>query len=370
MPSQKTRVKSRRSSSRAKLNSSHRIIGALLLFAILSVGAVVAMFTLLHVEGTDGYVHLQTNAKVKFPEDQGPHDHTTEWWYYNGQLVSDAGEKFSYHMSFFAHRTVVNHTIMHVSLLDHQTKVTKTYETRLPGFSYQSGVDGEIVIDAQPWRLFLGRRNHSLRGEGNGFLIELDLSLAGPLVLQDDDGVIDFEKAGDSYYYSRPRMPTTGKIKIDGKQFNVVGDSWYDHQWGDFRANVLSWEWFALQLDTGADVMIFVLRDYNGREVYIGGTYTIDNKTTKIAKSDLKMAALGYWESPVTGTSYPVSWKIEIPGKDVSLMLLPIKRDSEFDARKSSYNAYWEGPVAISGSHSGKGFLEVSRANAEIATRQ
>jgi len=35
-------------------------------------------------------------------------------------------------------------------------------------------------------------------------------------------------------------------------------------------------------------------------------------------------------------------------------------RWSEFDARTTTLNAYWEGAVKLSGSHTGVGFMELS----------
>lgn len=49
-----------------------------------------------------------------------------------------------------------------------------------------------------------------------------------------------------------PRMAAEGTLTIDGKAVPVTGDVWFDHQWGDFEAAQLRWNWFALQLTDGA----------------------------------------------------------------------------------------------------------------------
>jgi hypothetical protein len=38
----------------------------------------------------------------------------------------------------------------------------------------------------------------------------------------------------------------------------------------------------------------------------------------------------------------------------------PVIRASEFDARTTTLNVYWEGAIKVSGSHSGVGFMELS----------
>jgi predicted secreted hydrolase len=41
----------------------------------------------------------------------------------------------------------------------------------------------------------------------------------------------------------------------------------------------------------------------------------------------------------------------------------PVIRASEFDARTTTLNVYWEGAIKVSGSHSGVGFMELSGYN-------
>ena len=43
------------------------------------------------------------------------------------------------------------------------------------------------------------------------------------------------------------------------------GEVWFDHQWGNFEASRLAWNWFALQLDDGSSVMLYQLFD-KGRQ--------------------------------------------------------------------------------------------------------
>ena len=63
----------------------------------------------------------------------------------------------------------------------------------------------------------------------------------------------------------------------------VVGQAWFDHQWGDFRVDALTgWDWFALQLDDGAEVMLYLIRDETGGYVASAGSYvTADGRTLR-----------------------------------------------------------------------------------------
>ena len=45
----------------------------------------------------------------------------------------------------------------------------------------------------------------------------------------------------------------------------VTGEAWMDHQWGDFATyQEGGWDWFAVQLDDGTDVMLYLIRDADG----------------------------------------------------------------------------------------------------------
>jgi predicted secreted hydrolase len=49
-----------------------------------------------------------------------------------------------------------------------------------------------------------------------------------------------------------------------------------------------------------------------------------------------------------------------VPGKGLDLKLEPVIRHSQFDARITTLNLYWEGAVKLSGSQGGVGFMELS----------
>ena len=45
--------------------------------------------------------HASDPQPIVFPRDDGPHDRLTEWWYYTGHLVSDAGRRFGFEYVVF-----------------------------------------------------------------------------------------------------------------------------------------------------------------------------------------------------------------------------------------------------------------------------
>ena len=69
-----------------------------------------------------------------------------------------------------------------------------------------------------------------------------------------------------SYYYSLTRMSTEGTVRIGDKTFAVHGTSWMDHEFSTsfLEPGQLGWDWFAIQLDNGVDLMLYRMRREDG----------------------------------------------------------------------------------------------------------
>ena len=65
------------------------------------------------------------------------------------------------------------------------------------------------------------------------------------------------------------------------------------------------------------------------------------------------------WTSPRTGAVYPAGWTITVPSAGLALELAPLVAACEL-ASKSADVTYWEGPVAVSGSVTGRGYAELT----------
>ena len=296
---------------------------------------------------------------VQLPRDDAPHSNAMEWWYYNGHLDAENGSHYSFHFVVFLVNQLATHMVAHVSLLDQQTGAHYTDQKRTTGTT-PKGEGSTFELDLGDWHMSGRYGEDRLRVVTPDFSFNLRLRQSAPPVFQGGAGLLDFELAGQSYYYSRPRMDIDGVLKVNNDIHSVKGLAWFDHQWGDFEVNQLGWDWFALQLDDGADIMIYQLFDTGGLPVLRSGTYTKDGVTKVLSGADFKIVATGRWVSPRTGIGYPMGWTIDLPAQAVSLKVAPVSADSEFDGRTTSYKVYWEGAVRISGTQGGRGFVELS----------
>ena len=159
-------------------------------------------------------------------------------------------------------------------------------------------------------------------------------------------------------YEVRTRWTMHG-LPIEGE--TVLGYAWYEHQWGGTswlfdseveQSPVLSWEWFGLSLDNGADCLVMVHRDAKTREIVAQHAtwFAPDGSTMEIEEVELE--ARRYWCSPHTFIRYPVEWDIRIPSINLQIHFSPLADDQEL-ATFEPGRAIWEGAGTAEGTIGG-----------------
>jgi predicted secreted hydrolase len=171
------------------------------------------------------------------------------------------------------------------------------------------------------------------------------------------------EPGNASYYYSLTRMPAAGTVRLEGERFEVTGLAWMDREWSTSALgnDQVGWDWFALHLSDGRDLMIYQLRRKAGRGDGVdpsssGTVIGPRGETTHLNRSDFQLQVLDHWRSPRSGASYPAGWRLRVPSEAIDVRIEPLVADQELDV---SFR-YWEGAVKIEGSSQGKGYVEMT----------
>jgi predicted secreted hydrolase len=194
----------------------------------------------------------------------------------------------------------------------------------------------------------------ALAGSRGPLAIDLAARTSRPAVLHDADGWIDFGPAGGSYYYSRTRMAASGVLTIDGSARPVRGTAWFDHQWGDFIAIGGGWDWFAVELADGTDLMVSRVRDPAGLERLMYGTLVGPDGSVRHVPGDrLTVTETSTWTSPSSGAVYPAAWTIALRDAELVVDLVPTVADQELDTRPTTGVIYWEGSTIARASRDG-----------------
>ena len=326
-----------------------------------------------------GFARALEPRVFEFPRDHGAHpDFATEWWYFTGNLQDPAGRRFGYQLTLFRvglrpGRPGEDSDWRARQLYMGHIAISDIVNARhLSGERFSRAAFGLAGAEIEPLHIWLGP--WSIRGgKGDAFPLRLEAFDGGigislvldsggkPAVFQGDGGLSQkgAQPGNASFYYSYTRLPTTGEIQLDGKRFPVSGNSWFDREWSSsaLAADQAGWDWFALQLDDGRDLMFYRMRGKDGRAQRFskGVLVNPDGTVVTLSYDQVELHPIRHWESP-DGTRYPVSWNLRIPAHNLDLRV-----EAAFDAQEMPLTVrYWEGAVTVAGNQQGVGYLELS----------
>ena len=197
----------------------------------------------------------------------------------------------------------------------------------------------------------------TLKASGTDFSYSLTLEADRPVVLQGDHGYSRKSERGQaSYYYSQPFYRARGTLIIDDTPVAVAGQAWMDREWSSqpLDADQTGWDWLSLHLSSGDKLMLYRLRQKDGKDYPFGNWISASGETQMIAGSDIQMIPKATAEG--AGRKLPVEWQIAIPSRSFSISCKPLNPGAWMGTGFS----YWEGPISFAGTHDGVGYLELT----------
>ncbi len=346
----------------------------------------------------EGFLQAEPGALLQFPRDHGQHPgYRNEWWYLTGNLQdrADPQRQFGFQFTLFrfalapAASTDAAQTqaaeatddsnnpwlsrqfyMAHFAITDvesGQHRASERFSRQGPGLAGAGRAEPE-----QPLRFWLA--NWSLQSQSTaelfpltlnaraaeqGIGLQVDISALKPRVLQGDGGFsLKNSEGGGSYYYSYPRLAVTGQLQWQQQHYQVQGQAWFDHEWSSnsLAAYQAGWDWFSLQLADGRDLMYYRFRNHDGSPglshlLLVDG----DGRARVLAPQVLALQVLDRWRSD-TGVEYPSGWRLQIPSEGLDLLIEPQVKQQLMALSVR----YWEGAVRVSGSHRGRGYVELA----------
>ena len=326
---------------------------------------------LLGAEADDGFARATAPREFVFPADHGSHpEFRTEWWYFTGNLATAEGRHFGFELTFFRYAVgpaaaqregtsawrADQVWMAHFAITDTQGKRFIARERLTREALGLAGAAAEpLHVWVEDWSLTGEGRGDDLRVQlaARDDVTALSLGLAStvPRVAQGDSG-LDVKGAGTgnaSYYYSVPRLAAEGEVTIGGESFEVTGTAWLDREWStsSLEPGTVGWDWFALHLSDGSNLMFYRLRtESGGVSPFSGGTLVAaDGGRRRLAAQDVRLMAVDEWTSAATGVRYPIAWRLEVPGSAIELAIRPYLDDQELALSVR----YWEGAVHAEG---------------------
>lgn len=321
-----------------------------------------------------------------FPQDHGPHPtFRSEWWYLTGVLATAAGRRFGVQFTLFRQA-------LRPSVGPEQAAGWRTGQAYLGHFAIADVAarrhwHAERLARAHPalasvevapfaahidgWRLasvgsgFWPLRLHAQtagRGEAPPLAVDLQLQATRSIVRQGERGLSRKGPDGASYYYSVPRIAAKGTVAVAGTRHQVTGTAWLDREWttGVLERQYAGWDWFALHLADGRDLMVCQLRRRDGiRSGYDFGALTDAAGATRIlGTEDFQLAPTKHWRG------WPIEWQLTLQrsAPDTAPETLLIRAAFPDQVMALSV-VYWEGVVDVtgaSGDAAGSGYMELT----------
>jgi predicted secreted hydrolase len=224
-----------------------------------------------------------------------------------------------------------------------------------------SASDERYYLRLGNWTVREAKGAHILRATlGDDLIFEAKLVNIKPHVLNGHEGVgVSFKDEGEaSRYFSLTRMEAEGLITWHGETEHFKGSAWMDREFGTWRTteNQKGWDWFSIQLETGAELMVYHLRNTAGEpSPFSSGTFVdAAGAWSHLTLEDFQLETLSHWTSPRTGARYPSGWRLRVPCFGVDVEVAPVIQDQELDTRGTTMIVYWEGACLVRGLHAGR----------------
>jgi predicted secreted hydrolase len=325
-------------------------------------------------EDVGGFAPVVPDKPIVFPADHGAHpDYRVEWWYFTANLKDAQGASFGVQWTLFRQAMLPgdrDEGWASRQLWMGHAAVTSSATHRFAERFARGGV-GQAGVEAKPFKAWID--NWDMRGlspdgeaalaplqltaSAKDFAYSLKLESAKPVVLQGDAGYSRKSERGQaSYYYSQPYLRVSGSIVLDGKTIAVTGQGWIDREWSSqpLASDQTGWDWFSLHLASGEKLMLFRLRHSDGKHFFAGNWIALDGRSHALQPSDIALTPSG--ATRVAGRDVPTAWKISVPSRNLEITSAPLNPQSWMDTRFK----YWEGPITVTGSHAGEGYLEMT----------
>ncbi len=318
-------------------------------------------------DGTGDFADPRPGRGFTFPADHGPHpDYRIEWWYLTANLDGPDGAPYGIQWTLFrsalstAERTgwaTPQVWLGHAALT--------TADSHRAAERLARGGIGTAGVTVRPFAAWIDEWSMAgpqlsdvrLTAAAQDWSYDLALVTDKPFVPQGENGYSVKSAAGQaSYYYSQPFYAVSGTLALPDREVAVTGRAWLDREWSSspLAETQTGWDWFSLHLGGGEKVMGFRLRDTDGPP-FTSATW-IAPDGTPLPVGDGAFAAEPLETAPVAGRDVPVRWRVRLPERGLDAEVAAINPSCWMDL---GY-AYWEGPVRVSGSHDGVGYLEMT----------
>ena len=313
---------------------------------------------------------------IRFPDDHMSHDtFKHEWWYFTANLVDEKGNPLGIQWTQFRFALSPKVPL--------QDEISSQWQTQQMFMAHSAITTKEQHVADERW----SRSHSNFAGVNtNPFSVYIDdwywraesvepfpavvnvktkemsyqllLEASDPYQKQGDLGFSKKSINGDvaSYYFSQPFIKVSGEVIVDGKRHQVTGTGWLDREWSSqfLLETQKGWDWFALRLSEDTALVVFQLRDKDASNYTYARLMKRDGSHIRVEQQDIKIETKVM--TRIGEQSYPTQWHLIIPSLNVDVEISALNPQARMPVTVS----YWEGPIVLSGTHQGLGYMELT----------
>lgn len=314
----------------------------------------------------EGFATPKRGYEFAFPQDHGSHpDFRVEWWYLTANMIGDDGREYGLQWTLFRSALAPGtqdgwsdpQVWMAHAAVTTPDRHFVTERLARGGIGQAGVVAAPFAAWIDEWQLTGDVSNMSAKAAGADFAFDVSLDAQGPLIFHGDDGYSVKSPDGQaSYYYSQPFFDLNGVLTFPRGDVAVTGQAWLDREWSTqpLSNDQTGWDWFSLSFESGDKLMGFRLRQIDGGFFTAATWIASDGTTTAYPDGAFSASPMNLHQSP--GAKLPTQWRVTLPDRGVDAVVTALNPN----AWMATSIPYWEGPIAISGSHLGRGYLEMT----------
>ena len=327
--------------------------------------------TALKQNGNGEFDSVIKGVPLSFPYDHGKHaNFRTEWWYFTTNVTASDGQTFGIQWTLFrmaqARQTTQKNWDTPQLYMAHTVITDGNQVWKAERFA-RGGI-GQAGVTLSPFHAWLDNWSWKAMGKSifpgvltfsdQNVSVKLQIRNQGRVVPQGEHGFSAKDQNEDvaSYYYSTPFLNVKGEVTLNGKTVEVTGKGWFDHEWSSamLSKQQKGWDWFSIHLADGRALMVAQVRKKGKQAYYFGSLSESNGSVIPLTPRDIQMIPIRY--TKIEGRNLPLKWSIHIPKYDLKLNI-----DAVNDNQWLNFKfPYWEGPIVISGSQKGTGFMELT----------
>ena len=320
-----------------------------------------------------GFQRAEQPVAFVFPRDHGPHTaFRNEWWYLTAVLATPAGREFGVQFTVFrqgvepvpreaaqkmpesgaaAWRTGQVY-MGHVALSDVSAQRHYDAERFARGHRALAGATAQpFNVHLEGWRLGTAAAVApddpaafwplDLHTDAPHFAFALTLAGGKPIVAQGEEGLSRKGPGMASYYYSIVGIDAAGRVTVAGETHTVRGSAWLDREWSTsaLAPDQVGWDWFALHLDDGRELMLYRMRRADGQPSRYNSGALIDaaGRALTLGPDDFSLSPERHWGE------WPVAWRLALRGEAGTWQVRAAFDDQLMDTSIR----YWEGVTRV-----------------------